>query len=95
MESGLLATLDAAADRVGLDPEDYIVEAWPRGDGMGGLPRSPVLSPPALLARLFAPAETRVQSGLTGVFETLLDLPLLHFQSGQALALLPYVDAGR
>lgn len=89
-EGGLLAVIDRAAARAGLDADDYTLQALPETGGFGGLPRSPVLAPPALLARLAGLEPEREATGrLPAALRALLDLPLLFFRSGEALALMP------
>ncbi|MCK6571129.1 signal peptide peptidase SppA [Myxococcota bacterium] len=92
-EGGLLATIDRAASRLGLDEGDYALEVWPKGGGLGGLPRSPVLAPAAHLATLIGGGSPSLTDRLPAALRMLLELPLLHFRSGDALALLPFVLA--
>jgi protease-4 len=90
-EGGLLTVIERVATRAGLARGDYVLEAWPEGGGFGGLPRSPVLAPPALVARWLGGDAATASGPLPRVLRALLDLPLLHFESGDALALLPFV----
>ena len=83
--------IERVATRAGLARGDYVLEAWPEGGGFGGLPRSPVLAPPALVARWLGGDAATASGPLPRVLRALLDLPLLHFESGDALALLPFV----
>jgi protease-4 len=92
-EGGLLATIDRAAARLGLETGDYALAVWPQGGGLGGLPRSPVLSLPARLAAFLGDPPMGRTNRLPAVLRVLLELPLLHFRSGDALALLPFVLA--
>ena len=93
-DAGLLGVISRAAARAGLEPGDYVVEAWPEGGGFGGIPRSPVMSSPALFAQLLGLAGLSARTTeLPAALTALLELPLLHFRSGQHLALLPFVTS--
>jgi protease-4 len=90
-EGGLLVTIDRVAARLGLDEGDYTLEVWPKGGGLGGIPRAPVRSAPALLAAALGTESKVIGGRLPAGLRALLDLPLLHFGSGDPLALLPFV----
>jgi protease IV len=84
---GLLTAIDLAAIEAGLGDGDYRLLRLPEGNGLGGLPRSPVKAL-GQIAGALSPSAGPLALPL--LLSTLVDLPLLHFRSGQALALFPF-----
>lgn len=95
--AGLLTAIDLAALKAGLGDGDYEIAVYPRVSGFGGLPRAPVHALDGVRERLRALRGEAHRPGvpaadaLPELIRPLLDLPLLHFRSGQALALLPFL----
>ena len=89
---GLLKAIDLAAEAAGLDRGDYRLVAQPNAGGFGGLPRSPFGHAVAWLTRRLAPAQP---AAVPEVVQRLLDVPLLRYESGTPLALLPFSWADR
>ncbi len=93
--AGLLTAIDLAAARAELGADDFDVGVYPRTSGFGGAPRAPVHALEGITERL---AKLRGEAAPPGsplalvpeLLRPLLDHPLLHFRSGQALALLPF-----
>ena len=88
-QGGLSEAIARAAEVIGRDRDDVALEVAPSGGGLGGIPRSPVLS--ELLAAVGQGQARTLAAAVPEPLRRLLDLPLAHFRSGEPLALLPFV----
>lgn len=90
VDGGLLDAIARTASLCDLGPDDYDIVAYPEGGGFGGRPRSP-LGFEALTSALVDGLSAQATRQLPPALRQIFDLPLLQFQSGQAMALLPFV----
>ena len=87
---GFLTAIDLAARAAGFGEGDYRLVIRPEAGGLGGLPTSPLGRIAAWLVGDDAVGASAT-TALPAPLQRLLEVPLLAYDSGEPLALLPYV----
>ncbi len=86
---GLITAIDIAARAAGFGQGDYRLVVLPDAGGFGGLPTSPLGQLAAWISTQWGGVPET--SALPEPLQRLLDVPLLAYESGTPLALLPFV----